>query len=92
MAPEIDEQPPSKEGGAPTPRATFVNPEASDTLVGALQSATIVEEHRTLMGTVIEKVQSMKSGQNEAYNSLLRGFEVCDMMPFNYIRGMPVYR
>nr|XP_020173132.1 myosin-14-like [Aegilops tauschii subsp. strangulata] len=72
---ETDEQPPSKEGGAPTPPATSVNAEVPDTLVEALQSATIVEEHHTLMGTVIEKVQSMKSGQNEAYTSLLRGFE-----------------
>ena len=76
-APESDEQPPSKEGGAPTPPATSVNPEAPDTLVGVLQSATIVEEHHTLMGTVTEKVQSTKSGLSEAYTSLLRGFEVC---------------
>ena len=90
--PESDEKPPPKEGGVPTPPATSVNPEAPDTLVGALQSATIVEEHRTLMDTLIEKVQSAKSGLNEAYTSLLRGFEVCDMTPFSCIRGMPVYR
>ena len=92
MAPESGEQPPSKEGGASTPPATSVNPEAPDTLVGALQSATIVEEHRTLMGTVVEKVRSAKSGLNEAYTSLLRGFEVCDVILFSYIKGMPVYR
>ena len=54
-SPESDERPPSKEGGAPTPPATSVNPEAPDTLVGALQSAAIMEEHHTLMGTVVEK-------------------------------------
>ena len=81
-----------KEGGAQTPPATSVNPEASDTLVEALQSATIVEEHRTLMGTVVEKVRSAKSGLNEDYSSLLRGFEVCDVILFSYIKGMPVYR
>ena len=58
----------------------------------ALQSASIVEEHRTLMGTVVEKVRSAKSGLNEAYTSLLRGFEVCNIMPFSYIRKMFVYR
>ena len=42
-----------------------------------LHGAIIVKEHRTLMGTVIEKVQSTKSGLSEAYTSLLRGFEVC---------------
>ena len=81
-APESGEQPPSKEGGASTPPATSVNPEAPDTLVEALQSATIVEEHRTLMGTVVEKVRSAKSGLNEAYASLQTGFEVRDVMFF----------
>ena len=92
MAPESGEQPPSKEGGASTPPATSINPEAPDALVEALQSASIVEEHRTLMGTVVEKVRSAKSGLNEAYTSLLRGFEVCDVILFSYIKGMPVYR
>ena len=58
----------------------------------ALQSASIVEEHRTLMGTVVEKVQSAKSELNEAYTSLLRGFEVCDVILFSYIKRMSVYR
>ena len=61
----------------PITPASSANAEAPDTLVRALQSATIVEEHRTLMGMVIEKVQSAKSGLSEAYTSLLRGFEVC---------------
>ena len=37
-----------------------------------------MDEHRILMGTVIEKVQSVKSGLTEAYTSLLTGFEVSD--------------
>ena len=70
-----------------------INPEAPDTLVEALQSASIVEEHRTLMGTVVEKVRSAKSGLNEAYTSLLTGFEVCDVIYFwLFAKGMPVYR
>ena len=44
----------------------------------ALQGASIVEEHRILMGTVIERVRSVKSGLTEACTSLLTGFEVSD--------------
>ena len=55
---------------------TSVHPEAPDTLLEALRSASIVEEHRTLMGAVIEKIQSAKSGLTEACTSLLTGFEV----------------
>ena len=92
MALESGGQPPSKEGDAQIPLATSVIPEARDTLMEALQSAIIVEEHRTLMGTVVERVRSAKSGLNEAYTSLLRGFEVCSRMPFGYIRKISVYR
>ena len=35
-APESGEQPPSREGGAPSPPASSINPEAPDTLVEAL--------------------------------------------------------
>nr|XP_020171559.1 uncharacterized protein LOC109757136 [Aegilops tauschii subsp. strangulata] len=41
----------------------------------ALQHASIMEEHRTLMGVVVGKVQSAKNGLNEAFTSLLIGFE-----------------
>ena len=37
-----------------------------------------MEEHRILMGTVVERVQSIKSGLTEACTSLLTGFEVSD--------------
>ena len=37
-----------------------------------------MDEHRALMGTVIEKVQSVKSGLTEACSNLLTGFEVSD--------------
>ena len=62
------------------PLVTSVHPEAPDTLTEALRGASIVEEHRTLMGTVIERVQSVKSGLTETCTSLLRGFEVCDVI------------
>ena len=77
-APESSRQPPSKEGGAPIPPVNSVHPEAPDTLTEALRGASIVEEHCTLMGTMIERVQFVKSGLTEAYTHLLKGFEVSD--------------
>ena len=47
-----------------------------DTLMGLLEQAAISEVHRTLMGTVVERISSAKSGLHEAFMSLLRGFEV----------------
>ena len=78
MVPESGEQPPSREGGVPIPPVTSVQPEAPDNLLEALRGASIVDEHRILMGMVIEKVQSVKSGQTEACSTLLTGFEVSD--------------
>ena len=79
-APESRVQPPITGEGATAPAAPTVNPEAPNTLEGALQSASIMEEHRTLMSAVMEKIQSIKGGLNEAFNSLLTGFEVWDVM------------
>ena len=66
---------PSKGGETPVPM-TSVHPEALDTMLEALRSASIKEEHRTIMSAVIQKVQSAKSGLTEACASLLTGFEV----------------
>ena len=52
----------------------------SDVLRDLLERATISEEHRALMGTVIERISSAKSGLHEAFMSLLTGFEVREMM------------
>ena len=41
-----------------------------------LERAAISEEHHTLMGTMVERISSTKSRLNEAFMSLLRGFEV----------------
>ena len=79
MAPELCEQPPLKEGGAPLPPVAPVHPGAPDNLMEALRGASVVDEHRVLMGAVIEKVQSAKSGLNEACSNLLTGFEVSDI-------------
>ena len=70
------------------------DPEAPDILTNMLQQASISEEHHTLMGTVVEKVLSAKSGLNEAFASLLRGFEVCTIICaiVFYSQNTPVYR
>ena len=41
-----------------------------------LKRASISEDHRTLMGMVIERILSAESGLCEAVGSLLTGFEV----------------
>ena len=47
-----------------------------NTLTGLLESVALLEDHRTLMGTVLEKISSATSVLNEAFRSLLKGFEV----------------
>ena len=56
----------------------------SDALRDLLRRATISEEHRTLMGTVMERISSAESGLHDAFMSLLTGFEVHKMI---YICG-----
>ena len=75
MAPESGGRPLCKKGKTLTPAAS-VQPEAPDSLLEALNGASIEEEHRTVMSAVIQKVQLAKSGLTEACNSLLTGFEV----------------
>ena len=45
-----------------------------------LEKAVISEEHRTLMGTVIERISFNESGLHEAFMNLLMGFEVRKMI------------
>ena len=49
-----------------------------DVLTGLLERAALSEEHRSLMSAVLKKISSATSGLNEAFTSLLRGFEVCN--------------
>ena len=63
-----------------TPELSDIQP---DTLAGLLQQEAISEAHRILMGTVVEKISSAKSGLNEAFTSLLRGFEVRKVIFFD---------
>ena len=71
---ETGEQVPSEDGPAPT--AASGDPAAPDMLRYMLRKASVLGEQRTLMGTVVEKIWSAKSGLNEAFMSLLKGFEV----------------
>ena len=66
--------------GGCTPTTASGDPEAPDILMNMLRQVSVSEEHHTLMGTVVEKVLATKSGLNEAFMSLLKGFEVCDVM------------
>ena len=68
----------------PIPPVTPVQPGAPDNLLEALRGTSIVDEHRVLMGTVIERVHSTKSGLTEACSSLLTGFEVSDAKGENH--------
>ena len=80
MVPEFSKQPSPKGGGVPVPPMASVQSEAPDNLLETLRGASIVDEHRVLMGTVIEKVWSTKSGLTEACASLLTGFEVSNVI------------
>ena len=75
MAPKSGGRPLRKKGKTVTPAAS-VQPEASDSLLEALNGASIEEEHCTVMSAVIQKAQLAKSGLTEACSSLLTGFEV----------------
>ena len=52
----------------------------SDALKDLLGQVAVSEAHRTLMGTVIERILSAESGLHEAFMSLLKGFEVREIM------------
>ena len=75
VALESGGRPLRKKGKTVTPAAS-VQPEVPDTLLEALNGASIKEEHHTVMSAVIQKVQLTKSGLTEACSSLLTGFEV----------------
>ena len=65
VVPDSGRRSPAKRGKTPVP-VTSVHPEAPDNLLEALRSASIDEEHRTIMSAVIQKVESTKSKLIEA--------------------------
>ena len=80
MAPGSSERHSPPGGNVLVPPVTSVQREAPDNLLEALQGASIMDEHRVLMDTVIEKVRFVKSVLTEAYTSLLTGFEVSNVI------------
>ena len=52
----------------------------SDVLSEFVGRAAISEEHRTLMGMVMERISSAESRLHEAFMSLLTGFEVREII------------
>ena len=80
MAPGSSEWHSPQGGNVHVPPVTSVQLEAPDNLLEALRGASIMDEHRVHMDTVIEKVQFVKSGLTEACSSLLIGFEVSNVI------------
>ena len=72
----------------------FRRPGGAGYLEGHAEKSICLEDHRTLMGTVVEKSPVRKSGLNEAFKNLLRGFEVCNVICVIvfYSENTPVYR
>ena len=62
-----------KESNRKSPGPSGAQP---DVLMGLLEQTAISEAHRNLMGTVVERISSAKSGLHEGFMSLLKGFEV----------------
>ena len=80
MAPQGPPCPAFEEGHRTSPAPSGARSEELKDLLGR---ASISEEHRALMGTVIERFSSAESGLHEAGRSLLTGFEVREIMyPF----------
>ena len=73
MATRSPQYPALEESNRKSPASSSMR---SDIVRDLLKRGTISEEHRTLMGTVVERISSAESGLHEAFVSLLRGFEV----------------
>ena len=84
VAPDSGRQPLPNKGGKPPPPMTSAYPEAPDRLLEVLQGASIMEEHYTLMRTVIEKFQSTNNGLTKTCLSLLTGCEVSNILVKEY--------
>ena len=73
VAPRGSPRPAFERGHGTSPAPSGARPEELKILLG---QASISEEHRALMGTVIERISSIESGLYEAVKSLLTCFEV----------------
>ena len=80
MPPELPAQSPVRDR---TVRSPPMPPTAGwPVMEDALAGASISEDHRTLMGAVLQGIQSVDSGLKEAFNGLLTGFKVSHVIPF----------
>ena len=77
MSPQSPPRPAFEKGHRTSPAPSGVRSEELKDLLGR---APISEEHRALMGTVIERISSAESGLHDVVISLLTGFEVRKMM------------
>ena len=77
MGPQSPPRPAFEKGHRTSPAPSGARSEERKDLLGR---ASISEEHRALMGMVIERISSTESGLHEAARSLLTGFEVREMM------------
>ena len=77
LATQIPQYSAPKESNRKSPEPYNVR---SDILKDLLEQAAISEAHRMLMGTVIERISSAESGLHEAFMSLLKGFEVREIV------------
>ena len=73
VSPRGSPRPAFERGRGTCPAPSGARPEELKILLGR---ASISEEHRALMGMVIERISSAESGLHEAVKSLLTGFEV----------------
>ena len=77
MSPQSPPHPAFEKGQWTSPTLTGVRSEELKDLLGQV---SISEDHRALMGTVIERISSAESRLHEAIISLLTGFEVRKMV------------
>ena len=64
----------------PAPKESGSKSVWSDALKDLLGQVAVLEAHRTLMGTVTERISSAENGLHEAFMSLLKGFEVREIV------------
>ena len=79
VAPQGSPRPAFERGHRTSPAPSGARLEELKILLGR---ASISEEHRALMGTVIGRISSAESGLHEAIRSLLTGFELRLIMYF----------
>ena len=71
------QRPALEEGKQKSPAPSGMRSDVLRELVGR---AAISDEHRVLMNTVMERILSAESGLHKAFMSLLKGFEVREIM------------